>query len=222
MSRHLPLAALCALCLLAACARPLSPNERAVAESLFGPSLDTGKVQITAGLGLVPLPRPHPEAQAAARRPTAPPPGLCDRHRSTRRVWTWPAAFVMDNTIYFAFPYYSADAFAGFPASAPFPASVLLVHELTHVWQRQNAGQTGYSMARAAGESLARVDPYWFEADPKAAFLSYGYEQQAAMVQDFVCYALFDRTSPRLADLAAQLRPVLPVDGFLARLAEGR
>ncbi|MEJ1991329.1 MAG: hypothetical protein P8X50_06305 [Maritimibacter sp.] len=57
-----------------------------------------------------------------------------------------------------------------------------------------------------------------FEVDPNAEFLSYGYEQQAAMVQDFTCYALFDRQSPRLDELATLLRPVLPVDDFLAKL----
>ncbi len=37
-------------------------------------------------------------------------------------------------------------------------------------------------------------------------------------MQDFVCFALFDRDDPKLDELAAVLRPVLPVDDFLAKL----
>ena len=65
---------------------------------------------------------------------------------------------------------------------------------------------------------MENVDPYWFEVDPNAEYLRYGYEQQGAIVQDFVCYALFAPDDPALDELAAILRPVLPVDGFLASL----
>ncbi len=199
-----------------ACTRPLSDNETRVAGALFGNTLNTDAVRVTAGVGLWPLPREEPRATAGG--PSAPPPGLCERRRSTKRHISWPAAFVLRNTVYFKPSLYTADAFAGLPESAPWPGAVLMAHELVHVWQYQNRARTHYSAITSAGESVEHVDPYWFEIDPKAEFLSYGYEQQGAMVQDFTCYALFDRKNPRLRELAALLRPVLPVDRFLALL----
>lgn len=210
-----------ALTLLSACARPLTPNETLVAKDLFGDTLDTDAVKITAGIGVLPLPRPREAAAGAAPRVVSPPPGLCERKRSTRRYWDWPAAFVLGDTVYFSYKYYTPDAFAGLPRSAPYPGSVLLAHELVHVWQWQNRARTAYTPNQAAGESIAEVDPYWFEVDPNAEFFALGYEQQGALVQDFVCYALFDRADPRLEELAVILRPVLPVDDFLARVETG-
>lgn len=201
----------------AACSRALTPSETAVAQDLFGDTLDTEAVIVTAGIGVLPLPREHVSEDESAG-PVDPPPGLCERHRSTHRYWDWPAAFVLKNHVYFSFRYYAADAFRGFPDSAPYPASILLAHELVHVWQWQNRERTAYTTEGAASETIANVDPYWFEADRNAAFSDLGYEQQAATVQDFVCYALFDPKDPKLRELASTLRPVLPVDNFLAAL----
>jgi len=213
------LAAFAILALVAACARPLTPSETLAAKALFGETLDTEAVTVRAGVGLLPLPRePRPEPGAEPRAAIKPPPGLCDRKQSTRRVWRWPAAFVLENDVFFSYDYYPHDAFRGFPRSAPYPASVIMAHELVHVWQWQNRARTGYSPTRAAGETIARVDPYWFTVDRTAEFFSLGYEQQGALVQDFVCYAMFDSQNPKVEDLAATLRPVLPVDDFLALL----
>lgn len=211
--------ALLLLPLLAACARPLTSSEVEVAHALFGSSLDTSKVTVSNNLGLLPPPEPRPAREADAATPTKAPQGLCDRKRSTTRHYTSPAAFVLWDGIFVHEPYYSADAFRGFPDYAPYPSSVLMAHELVHVWQWQNRAITGYSPLVSAGESVEHIDPYWFKIDPQAEFLTFGYEQQAAMVQDFVCYALFDSTSPRLNELARVLRPVLPVDNFLTKLA---
>lgn len=216
-------AALCALLALSACARPLSPTETGVAKSLFGSSLDTEAVTITAGIGVLPL----PQARASAAGPAmaearAAPDDLCVRKRSARRYWTWPAAFVLRNTVFFSYDFYLADSFRGFPVSVPYPSALILAHELVHVWQWQNRARTGYTVRGSAGETLETVDPYWFAVDRDAEFLTYGYEQQGAIVQDFVCYALFDADDPKLDELAGLLRPVLPVDGFLATLDAAR
>lgn len=209
--------ALFAVLLLAACARPLTSNETEVARSLFGDTLDTEAVSVKAGLGVLPLPRDRVREGAPVVVADAPP-DLCVRKRSTQRYWTWPAAFVLQNNVYFSYRYYAPDAFRGFPKSAPYPSSLLLAHELVHVWQWQNRARTAYTTGGAAGETIAHVDPYWFEVDRNAEFFTLGYEQQGALVQDFMCYALFDRNDPKLEELAAVLRPVLPVDDFLAKL----
>jgi hypothetical protein len=209
--------ALAALLLFTACARPLTTNETEVAQSLFGDTLDTEAVSVKAGIGVLPLPRDRVREGTAAIVAEAPP-DLCVRKRSTQRYWSWPAAFVLQDNVYFSYRFYTTDAFRGFPHSAPYPSSVLLAHELVHVWQWQNRARTAYSSGGAASETIANVDPYWFNVDPGAEFFTLGYEQQGALMQDFVCYALFDRNDPKLEELAAVLRPVLPVDDFLAKL----
>ncbi|MCB1339191.1 MAG: hypothetical protein KDK10_17635 [Maritimibacter sp.] len=208
------------LVLLAACARPLSPAETAVAKGLFGDTLDTEAVTVTAGVGVLPLPRMRAATAGpgSVTEPWVPPPDICERKRSTRRYWSWPAAFVLKDKVFFSYDYYLADTFAGFPDSVPFPSSIVMAHELVHVWQWQNRDRTGYTVEGSAAETVENVDPYWFEVDPNAEYLRYGYEQQGAIVQDFVCYALFAPDDPALDELAAILRPVLPVDGFLASL----
>ncbi len=214
---------LCALLALSACARPLSPTETLVAKSLFGDTLDTSRVTVTAGVGALPLPQARTTAAGPAMAEArAAPDDLCVRKRSTRRHWTWPAAFVLREDVFFSYDFYLADTFRGFPESVPYPTALIMAHELVHVWQWQNRARTGYTVQGSAGETVENVDPYWFVADRDAEFLTYGYEQQGAIVQDFVCYALFDAEDPKLDEIAALLRPVLPVDDFLAKLDAAR
>ncbi|RMD92390.1 MAG: hypothetical protein D6811_07020, partial [Alphaproteobacteria bacterium] len=93
---------------------------------------------------------------------------------------------------------------------------LLWAHELTHVWQWQNRRLTGYTPWKAALESWRRADPYFYEIVPGRGFLSYGYEQQAAMVEDYVCLSLFAPRDPRRARLRAVIAPVLPIERFEA------
>ena len=211
-----------ALLALSACARPLSPTETMVAKSLFGETLDTSAVSVTAGIGALPLPQARATAGPAMSEARAAPDDICVRKRSTRRHWTWPAAFVLRDAVFFSYDFYLADTFKGFPESVPYPTALIMAHELVHVWQWQNRARTGYTAQGSAGETVENVDPYWFVADREAEFLRYGYEQQGAIMQDFVCYALFDSHDPKLEELAAILRPVLPVDDFLAKLEAAR
>lgn len=210
---------------LSGCARTMTVNEQIFAKNLFGPTLDTSEVIVTAGVGIIPLPvkprrlGPAPEVvEAAPAKVIKAPDDLCVRRPSPRREWNWPAAFVLDNNIFFSFKYYPFDAFEGLPETAKYPASILMAHELVHVWQWQNRDITGYSPLLGGHESLNSRDPYYYESAGLPEFLSFGYEQQAAIVEDFVCYALFDPEDPMLDELAAILRPVLPVDRFLASL----
>ena len=48
---------------------------------------------------------------------------------------------------------------------------------------------------------------------------SFGYEQQAAIVEDFVCFTVANPDHPRRAELRALLEPVLPVADFEAAVA---
>lgn len=53
-----------------------------------------------------------------------------------------------------------------------------LAHELVHVWQYQALKRSGIELL------FSRV--YRYRLEPAREFLSYGYEQQAAIVEDYV------------------------------------
>lgn len=70
-----------------------------------------------------------------------------------------------------------------FWANAPDEATTLpqrahLAHELVHVWQ--------YRALKRSGVELLASRLYRYRLDPHRRFLSFGYEQQAAIVEDFV------------------------------------
>lgn len=91
-----------------------------------------------------------------------------------------------------------------FWANAPDEAATLLerahlAHELTHVWQ--------YLALRRTGPELLASRFYRYRLDPARVFLSYGYEQQAAIVEDYV--RLKGGAAPRWAQA-----PRLPIDAY--------
>lgn len=96
-----------------------------------------------------------------------------------------------------------------FWANAPVEAATLLArahlaHELTHVWQ--------YQALRRTGLELLSSRFYRYRLDPARVFLSYGYEQQAAIVEDYV--RLTGGDAPRWA-----LAPLAPVDAYETLIA---
>lgn len=65
------------------------------------------------------------------------------------------------------------------PAEATTPAErAHLAHELVHVWQ--------YQALRRTGAELLASRLYRYRLDAARPFLSYGYEQQASIVEDYV------------------------------------
>lgn len=67
----------------------------------------------------------------------------------------------------------------GAPAEAlSLPDRAHLAHELVHVWQ--------YQALKRSGIELLFSRTYRYRLDTARAFLSYGYEQQAAIVEDYV------------------------------------
>ena len=88
---------------------------------------------------------------------------------------------------------------------------MLFAHEITHVWQWQNRATTGYSPLRAAREHEGGADPYLYDINTKAGFLDYGYEQQASIVEEFVCCAALDPTGSRTQRLEALISETMPI-----------
>ncbi|MEO1474591.1 MAG: hypothetical protein AAFS03_11775, partial [Pseudomonadota bacterium] len=103
------------------------------------------------------------------------------------------------------------------PETLRFPQAIVFAHELTHAWQWQNRAVTGYSPFRAVAEAIELADPYFSER--QGAFFTFGYEQQAAIVEDYLCFAFANPNHPRRAELREILAPVFPLDDFDAALA---
>lgn len=198
---------------VAACSRPLTQAETRFAADLFGPSLDAAKVRVAQGVGITPLYRTVPIAIVEVEATDA----ACVRTRQPRGAQP-PQAFTVGNRIHFQTGLYASDMALTWPVALRVPHALVLAHELTHVWQWQNRSRTGYTPARAVAESWRLADPY-FAAGGESGFLSFGFEQQAALVADYVCFTLSNPTHPRRAEIRAILEPILPLDAFEAAIA---
>ncbi len=205
-SRGLRLAALgLALACLAGCAaRPLDPVETAFAAGLHGPGLDTGPVRVHRGaiIGGFPMRRP-PRPQIACREKIWPP-------EEGPRVQTAVAGFVLGQDIFVSRRFWREGYVGDDPAELPLAPAMFLAHELTHVWQWQNRERTGYAAWRAAREHAVSDDPYLFGLDSAQAFLDYPFEQQAALVEEFVCCRALDPEGARTDRLYRLLAPEFP------------
>jgi hypothetical protein len=197
---------------LASCSRSLTGAEREFAGDLFGETLDTSKVRVTQGLGLAPLYRTVPRKVTLVEGTDE----ACLRVPQPRGAQP-PQAFALANRVHFETGLYSSDMVITWPERLRMPQALILAHELTHVWQWQNRAVTGYSPARAIAESLELADPYF--SDEEAEFFSFGYEQQAAIVEDYICFAFANPDHPRRDELRAILAPIFPLDRFDAAIA---
>ena len=194
---------------LFACGRPLTPEEVKFANDLFGDELDTSEVRIGLFPGIVPPERPLPdEATIIVGTERA-----CVRTPQPRGAQP-PKAVAYRNSMQFDSDLYASNMALGYPEHVRFPNTFILAHELTHVWQWQNRATTGYKPWRAALEQLQFADPYFAASDEEAEFYRYGFEQQAAIVTDFVCFTASNPDHPRRQELRELLMPVLPVEQF--------
>ncbi|MGR3512483.1 MAG: hypothetical protein ACU0GG_06930 [Paracoccaceae bacterium] len=202
-----------ASCALTACSRPLTEAETEFAEDLFGPSLDTSKITVALELGFTPLHKTEPnEVRLVEGTDRA-----CLRTPQPRGAQP-PQAFALFNRLHFDNTLYSSDMIVQWPEALRVPQALIFAHELAHAWQWQNRATSGYTPIRAAAESVFNADPYFSEG--QSAFYSFGYEQQAAIIEDYVCFAFANPDHPRRAELRAILAPVLPLDAFDAAIGQ--
>jgi hypothetical protein len=206
------------LAALAGCTRPLTENERRFAADVIGPTLDVQAVRIARGFAPLPPAPKSPERgdlyPVIAENTVT---GLCDRAAPEPRSGP-PPGWALWNRVHFNREFYRADLAPEWPRAARFPQGLVLAHELVHVWQWQQRDVTGYRPARAALESVLNMDPYFYQPGPDASFLKFGYEQQAALMEDYLCHALYDPAAPRRAELRPLLAPYFPLDRLDAAL----
>lgn len=196
--------ALTCLLILAACGRPLTQNERNFVATLHGDSFDPGTVRIVGADVIGTRVRYRPaRPQVACRERIWPPP-------ETEIVPTSIAATMLFETGIFRLDLYRDDFLAAYPQTLPLAYAMLFAHEMTHVWQWQNRALTGYHPLRAASEHVPGGDPYLFNVDDARAFLGYSDEQQASLVEEFVCCRALDPEGERTQRLYDILAPVFP------------
>ena len=179
------------LFLLAACGRPLTEQERAFASAVQGDTLNLDRVRLVDGAPVVPITFYRKDRPRLACRERILPP------TEEGVVTAKPAAVALFNKIYFTQDWYLEDYMSDYPDQMDLIAAMLLAHELTHVWQWQNRTTTGYHPLRAAAEHGGNKDPYLFDLNTSPDFLSYGYEQQGAIVEEYICCRSLDPAAPR-------------------------
>lgn len=191
---------------LISCSRPLTPGEQAFVADLQGPTLDTALVRISrdAPLGVATF-QYERRPRLACRERIFPEP-------SEERLTTSPAGVVIGNHLYTSPNWSLPDYLPDYPDQLQLSAALYFAHEMTHVWQWQNRALTGYSLSRAAQEHAGNDDPYLFDLDTQARFLDYAYEQQASVVEEYLCCALLDPNAPRTTRLRALVSEVFPAD----------
>ncbi|TNC71627.1 hypothetical protein [Rubellimicrobium roseum] len=205
--------ALLALLLLAACGRPLTPGEVAFLKGLHGPALDMDRVRLHDGIQLgSPRTVPAPPRLTCQSRIFPPPRG------ETIRVHT--GAISIFENIYFRRDLYREDMVEGWPEVLPLADAMLLAHEMVHAWQWQNRHVTGYHPLKAAFEHAREADPYLFDLDTSARYLDYGYEQQGAIMEEYVCCRTLAPEADRTARLHAMLSEVFPLKPLDEPLSE--
>jgi len=190
---------------LLSCGRPLTPTESAFATQIHGDSIDTSRIRLVDGalIGKVTYPRAtRPRLTCRERILPAP---------TTPTVTVAPAAVVVHNKVFYARDWYEPDFMPRYPEFMSLVHAMIFAHEMTHVWQWQNRRLTGYSPLRAASEHRVSDDPYLFDISTNHDFLDYGFEQQASIVEEYVCCAALDPDAPRTARLREMLEGTFPI-----------
>lgn len=190
------------LCLmLSACGRPLSGPEGDFAARLFGPSLDIAPVRLVRN-GFVGMAerRFATRPRTTCRERLLPP---AEGPVETGRI----AGVVLGNTVHLRPGIHRPDFTRDADGALTLGAAMFLAHELTHIWQGQNRAVTGYSPWRVGAEHRPGMDPYLFDPAANPAFLDFGFEQQASLVEEYVCCVALDPDGARTDRLRSLLTP---------------
>ena len=193
-----------AILALATCGRPLTEDEARFATLMHGDQIDTARIRLVEGspAGSVTFKR-KPRPRLSCREKILPP-------TKEEIVTTRPAAMTLFNKVLFTEDWYVENYLPNYPGKLHLVEAMLFAHEMTHVWQWQNRARTGYHPLRAAAEHSVD-DPYLFDLSGAPDFLSYGYEQQGAIVEEYVCCRAIAPAAPRTRRLHQMLVSTFPV-----------
>lgn len=199
------------ICLvLASCGRPLTVEERAFLGGIHGEALNLDRLRLVKGAPVLPITvHRQTRPRVACRERILPPtkPGV---------VRARPAAIALFNRVFLTKNWYEPNYMPRFPDRLHLVEAMLIAHEATHVWQWQNRAVTGYHPLRAAAEHGGADDPYLFDLSEDRQFLDYGFEQQGAIVEEYVCCRALNpqgTRTHRLHDMLGAAMPVSPLPG---------
>lgn len=183
--------ALLLILLLAACGRPLTAPETDLAARLFGTTLDVAPVRLYRNgfVGMTEREFPARPRTTCRERLLPPPEGPTE----TGRI----AGVALGNVIHIRPRIHRPDFARGPDGGMTLGAAMFLAHELTHAWQWQNRERTRFTPWRAASEHRPNADPYLFDTGEHPRFLDFAYEQQASIVEEYVCCATLDPDGAR-------------------------
>ncbi|SIN80987.1 hypothetical protein [Vannielia litorea] len=194
---------LCLALLAASCGRPLTEAEKGFLQEIHGDTVDLDRARFTTWGTVGAIERTYLARPRTTCRELILPP-------STKRSFkSRTAGLVLFNKLFLNPDWYLEDYLEGWPEQMNLGAAMFVAHEITHIWQWQNRRITGYHPLKAAAEHRGSLDPYLFHAASKPRFLDYPYEQQASLVEEFVCCRALDPEGPRTARLRALLSQVM-------------
>jgi hypothetical protein len=188
---------------VAACGRSLTPAESDFARLLFADQIDTTRARFADGLVAGTFTHLRPRVTCTER--------LWPPVTEEATVTVSPGAMAVFESVHFREDLYRDDFLAGMPDKINLVDAMLFAHEMTHIWQWQNRDRTGYHPLRAAGEHRASADPYLFDTDTRTGFLDHGFEQQGAIVEEYLCCRVLAPDAPRTKRLHAMLSGAFPV-----------
>lgn len=191
------------LCLTACTTRPLTEGERGFLTTIPGDAVDMDKARITRGSITSAFEADIPERPRTTCRARIYPP------RSGPQTLIFPG-LTLGSTMFYTDPFWSDDYVAGYPDALPLRDAMRLAHEMTHVWQWQTRARTGYHPLKALREHIAEDDPYLVDFDADRPFLSYGWEQQGTLVEEFVCCRALDPGAAKTEALYRMLAREFP------------
>ncbi|WP_229678541.1 hypothetical protein [Neptunicoccus cionae] len=183
----------------------MTDSEKAFAAQFHGPDLNVLRVRLVdnAPVRSYTLRAPKRPRLTCTERVFPPP--------KTEIVTGAPSAVTLFNRIFVNPDYYLESYATEYPDRLHLYQAMFLAHELTHVWQWQNRKETGYHPLKAAQEHQTKADPYLIDPDSNGDFLSYGYEQQGRIVEEYLCCSVLDPTAPRTERLHDMLTPHFPL-----------
>ncbi len=193
----------------AACGRPLSTGEKTFLNQVYGETFNTERARFHDGalVGSVTFKR-QKRPRLTCRERIFPEP-------EEKIVTTSPAAVALFNHVFFTKDFFLNDYLPEYPKAMNLYAAMLFGHEATHIWQWQNRKVTGYHPLKAAAEHGVMEDPYLFDVNTKNSFFDYPYEQQASLVEEYVCCKTLDAKAPRTKRLEALLKTGFPLGNLV-------
>ncbi|MGR3794003.1 hypothetical protein [Vannielia sp. SX4] len=197
------LIALCFVLLASSCGRPLTEAEKGFLQEIHGDGADLSRVRLTTWSSVGAIERTYLTRPRTTCRELILPPSTARSFKSRT------AGLVLFNRIYLNPDWYLEEYLEGWPDELNLPAAMFIAHEITHVWQWQNRKLTGYHPLKAAAEHRGNSDPYLFDPSSNPQFLDYPYEQQASLVEEFVCCRTLDPKGSRTARLRDLLKQVM-------------